>query len=62
MWCGIGFHVFHSDLGSSGSEEKLAACKELGADVGINYKTEDFVARVKEETSGKGLFYLFTPD
>lgn len=22
----------------------------------INYKTEDFVARVKEETGGKGLF------
>ncbi|CAH1429110.1 unnamed protein product [Lactuca virosa] len=33
----------------SGSDEKLKACKELGADVGINYKTEDFVARVKEE-------------
>ncbi|XP_004293553.1 PREDICTED: quinone oxidoreductase PIG3-like [Fragaria vesca subsp. vesca] len=40
---------------TAGSEEKLAACKELGADVGINYKTEDFVARVKEETSGKGV-------
>lgn len=37
-----------------GSEEKLKACKELGADVCINYKTEDFVARVKEETGGKG--------
>ena len=23
----------------------------------INYKTEDFVARVKEETGGKGTFY-----
>ena len=44
-------------FGSSGSEEKLAACKDLGADVCINYKTEDFVARVKEETGGKGLFY-----
>lgn len=39
-----------------GSEEKLAACKELGADVCINYKTEDFVSRIKEETGGKGLF------
>ncbi|GJY02607.1 quinone oxidoreductase PIG3, partial [Tanacetum coccineum] len=37
------------------SEEKLNACKELGTDVGINYKTEDFVARVKEETGGKGV-------
>lgn len=39
-----------------GSEEKLAVCKDLGADVCINYKTEDFVARVKEETGGKGMF------
>lgn len=32
----------------------MKACKDLGADVAINYKTEDFVARVKEETGGKG--------
>jgi putative PIG3 family NAD(P)H quinone oxidoreductase len=35
---------------TAGNEEKLAFCKDLGADVCINYKTEDFVARVKEET------------
>jgi putative PIG3 family NAD(P)H quinone oxidoreductase len=40
---------------TAGSEEKLGICKELGADVCINYKTEDFVARVKEETGGKGV-------
>lgn len=40
---------------TAGSDDKLAACKELGADVCINYKTEDFVARVKEETQGKGV-------
>lgn len=40
---------------TAGSEEKLAFCKNLGADVCINYKTEDFVARVKEETEGKGV-------
>ncbi|MED6144873.1 hypothetical protein PIB30_019662 [Stylosanthes scabra] len=40
---------------TAGTEEKLAACKDLGADVVINYKTEDFVARVKEETGGKGV-------
>ena len=40
---------------TAGSEEKLAACRDLGADVCINYKTEDFVARVKEETQGKGV-------
>ncbi|KAK8930501.1 hypothetical protein KSP39_PZI016876 [Platanthera zijinensis] len=40
---------------TAGSEEKLVTCKNLGADVGINYKTEDFAARVKEETGGKGV-------
>ncbi|KAK9131641.1 hypothetical protein Scep_011169 [Stephania cephalantha] len=40
---------------TAGGEEKLAVCKDLGADVCINYKTEDFVARVKEETGGKGV-------
>ncbi|XP_057429206.1 uncharacterized protein LOC130722480 [Lotus japonicus] len=40
---------------TAGSEEKLAFCKGIGADVGINYKTEDFVARVKEETGGQGV-------
>ena len=39
---------------SLGNEQKLAFCKDLGADVCINYKTEDFVARVKEESGGKG--------
>ncbi|KAH1048618.1 hypothetical protein J1N35_039402 [Gossypium stocksii] len=36
------------------SEEKLAFCKKLGADMCINYKREDFVARAMEETGGKG--------
>ncbi|CAJ2648721.1 unnamed protein product [Trifolium pratense] len=47
----IGARVFVT----AGSEEKLDFCKEIGADVGINYKTEDFVARVKEETGGQGV-------
>ncbi|XP_027356799.1 quinone oxidoreductase PIG3 isoform X2 [Abrus precatorius] len=32
-----------------------AFCKSIGADVAINYKTQDFVARVKEETDGQGV-------
>ncbi|KAL6333433.1 hypothetical protein AAG906_028618 [Vitis piasezkii] len=50
----IGARVFVT----AGNEEKLAVCKDLGADVCINYKTEDFVARVKEETGGKGTAYF----
>jgi NADPH2:quinone reductase len=39
---------------TAGSDEKCAACRELGADLAINYKTEDFVAVSKAATGGKG--------
>jgi NADPH2:quinone reductase len=39
---------------TAGSAEKCAAAKKLGADVAVNYKTEDFVAMTKEATGGKG--------
>ncbi len=39
---------------TAGSDKKVAACVALGADVGINYKTQDFVAEVKAATGGKG--------
>jgi NADPH2:quinone reductase len=39
---------------TAGSADKLAACQALGADVGIDYKTQDFVAEVKAATGGKG--------
>jgi NADPH2:quinone reductase len=39
---------------TAGSDDKVAACVALGADVGINYKTQDFVAEVKAATGGKG--------
>lgn len=38
-----------------GSQDKADACLKLGADRAINYKTEDFVAVVKEATGGKGV-------
>jgi NADPH2:quinone reductase len=37
-----------------GSKEKADACTKLGADHAINYKSEDFVAEVKNVTSGAG--------
>lgn len=37
-----------------GSQDKADACVKLGADRAINYKTEDFVAVVKEATGGSG--------
>jgi len=39
---------------TAGSAEKCEACRKLGADVAINYRTEDFVAATKTATSGKG--------
>jgi putative PIG3 family NAD(P)H quinone oxidoreductase len=39
---------------TAGSPEKLARCRELGADVAINYREEDFVAAVKDATGGAG--------
>ena len=37
-----------------GSEEKKAAALRIGADHAINYREEDFVARVREITGGRG--------
>jgi len=45
----------HKVFATAGSPQKCAACEELGADRGINYRTEDFVAVVKEATGGRGV-------
>jgi putative PIG3 family NAD(P)H quinone oxidoreductase len=37
-----------------GSAEKGQRCLELGADVAVNYREDDFVAAVREATSGAG--------
>ncbi len=39
---------------TAGSQEKCDACIKLGADVAVNYKTDDFVAATKDATGGKG--------
>lgn len=39
---------------TAGSDEKCAACIELGASHAINYKTQDFVAEVQRITNGRG--------
>ncbi|KOV09055.1 NAD(P)H-quinone oxidoreductase [Streptomyces sp. XY533] len=39
---------------TAGGPEKLARCKELGADVLIDYREQDFVAAVREATGGAG--------
>lgn len=39
---------------TAGTDEKCESCRKLGADLAINYKTEDFVAGTKKATGGKG--------
>ncbi len=39
---------------TAGSDERCAACIKLGADVAVNYKTQDFVAVVKAATNKHG--------
>jgi NADPH2:quinone reductase len=40
---------------TAGSADKCQVCRDLGADHAINYKTDDFVAVVKEVTGGHGV-------
>ncbi len=40
---------------TAGSAEKLDACRSLGADVGINYKEQDFVEETLAATDGAGV-------
>jgi NADPH2:quinone reductase len=42
-------------IGTAGSDEKCKLALEHGASHCINYRTEDFAARVKELTGGKGV-------
>lgn len=45
----------HRVFATAGSDEKCRACEQLGAERGINYKTEDFVPVVRELTGGRGV-------
>ena len=45
----------HRVLATAGSDDKCRACEELGAERGINYRSEDFVEVVKAATGGKGV-------
>jgi NADPH2:quinone reductase len=42
-------------LATAGSDEKCQACLDYGADVAINYRTQDFVKVGKEFTDGRGV-------
>jgi putative PIG3 family NAD(P)H quinone oxidoreductase len=42
-------------LVTAGSEDKLARCRELGADLAINYRVDDWLVRAREFTQGAGV-------
>lgn len=42
-------------IATAGSADKCQACRDLGADLAINYKAQDFVEEVKSFTEGRGV-------
>ena len=42
-------------IATAGSDEKCQACLELGADLAINYREQDFVSEIKSWTNRKGV-------
>ena len=63
---GVGTHAIQvaKALGArvavtAGSPRKLDLCRELGADITINYHDEDFVTRVRDESDGLGADVIF---
>jgi NADPH2:quinone reductase len=46
-------------IATAGGEEKLEVARRCGADALIDYRKEDFVSRVKEETGGRGADVIY---
>ncbi len=52
-------HLGARVLATAGSDDKVALCRELGADVAVNYRTADFAAVVLSETGDEGVDVVF---
>lgn len=48
-------------IAAASSDEKLAICKEKGADFTINYSNEELRDKIKELTNGKGVDVVYDP-
>ncbi len=48
-------------IATAGSDQKVELCKKLGADLALNYKTQDFVEEVKRATAGRGADVVYDP-
>lgn len=57
----IGKAIGAKVIAAASTAEKLAVCKEHGADELINYSSEDLRARLKDITGGKGVDVIYDP-
>jgi NADPH2:quinone reductase len=48
-------------LATAGGADKVGLCRELGAEVAIDYRSEDFGAVVQEQTDGRGADVIYDP-
>jgi NADPH2:quinone reductase len=48
-------------IATAGGPEKVAVCRELGAQLAIDYRAEDFVEAVKAFTGGRGADVVYDP-
>jgi NADPH2:quinone reductase len=48
-------------IAAASSDDKLALCKQYGADEVVNYATEDLRGRIKQLTDGKGVDVVYDP-
>src|ERR1700716_4192420 len=48
-------------IATAGTDDKVSVCLDIGADYGINYKTQDFADEVKRITEGNGANVIWDP-
>lgn len=48
-------------IATAGGEEKVGICRELGAELALDYREEDVISAVKEATGGRGADVIFDP-
>ncbi|MGH8432552.1 MAG: NADPH:quinone oxidoreductase family protein [Solimonas sp.] len=57
----LGKHLGARVIATGGDDERLAVVREQGADLVVNYRTEDFVSVVKNATDGHGADVIYDP-
>ena len=48
-------------IATAGGAEKVELCRQLGAEIAIDYRSEDFVSIVNEATGGLGANVIYDP-